>query len=160
MKTQVKHIGQILRLVLYQVSRNIAQQAAAAAFAAAGLLVISHAALHKWMKKLGPYLAELVAEMVAGSHAVFASERSAAYHRILDLRDAAPEPEPATPGRLRVRRSTLSSRRRHRAEDRPGGVAPPRRSPAFLPGDTGMSSNGSGACYPRCSSRHALARPR
>ena len=82
MNTQVKEIGQILRLVLYQVARNIGQQAAAAAFAATGLLVISHVALHKWMKKLGPYLSELVAQMVVDSHAVFAPERWAGYEVI------------------------------------------------------------------------------
>jgi len=72
---KVTSIGQILRLVLYQVARNIGQQPAAAAFAAAGLLTISHVALHKWMKKLGAYLAELVAVMVAETHASFAPTR-------------------------------------------------------------------------------------
>lgn len=76
---KVTDIGQILRLVLYQVGRNIGQQPAAAAFAAAGLLEISHVALHKWMKKLGPYLAELVATMVSSGHASFAPERWASY---------------------------------------------------------------------------------
>lgn len=79
---KVTHIGQILRLVLYQVGRNIGQQPAAAAFAAAGLLVISHVALHKWMKKLGPYLAELVAAMVADAHGLFVPERWAGYELI------------------------------------------------------------------------------
>jgi hypothetical protein len=79
MGTVVTDIGQILRLVLYQVGRNVGLQTAAAAFAAAGLLEISSVALHKWMKKLGPYLAELVAAMVSGSHGVFAAERWAGY---------------------------------------------------------------------------------
>jgi len=79
MGTVVTDIGQILRLVLYQVGRNVGLQTAAAAFAAAGLLEISSVALHKWMKKLGPYLAELVAAMVSGSHSVFAAERWAGY---------------------------------------------------------------------------------
>lgn len=76
---KVTDIAQILRLVLYQVSRNIGQQPAAAAFAAAGLLAISHVALHQWMKKLGAYLAELVAAMVAAEHAAFVPERWAGY---------------------------------------------------------------------------------
>jgi hypothetical protein len=80
---KVTCIGQILRLVLYQVSRNIGQQPAAAAFAAAGLLAISHVALHKWMKKLGDYLAELVAVMVARAHAEFLPARWAGYELIL-----------------------------------------------------------------------------
>jgi hypothetical protein len=79
---KVTHIGQILRLVLYQVSRNIGQQPAAAAFAAAGLLEISHVALHKWMKKLGAYLAELVAAMVVAEHAGFVPERWAGYELV------------------------------------------------------------------------------
>ena len=79
---KVTDIGQILRLVLYQVGRNIGQQPAAAAFGAAGLLDISHVALHKWMKKLGPYLAELVSAMVASEHASFAPERWAGYELV------------------------------------------------------------------------------
>jgi len=79
---KVTDIGQVLRLVLYQVARNVGQQTAAAAFAAAGLLVISHVALHKWMKRLGPYLGELVASMVGGAHAAFAPERWAGYELI------------------------------------------------------------------------------
>jgi len=79
---KVTAIGQILRLVLYQVARNIGQQPAAAAFAAAGLLTISHVALHKWMKKLSAYLAELVEVMVAREHAAFAAERWAGYELV------------------------------------------------------------------------------
>lgn len=79
---KVTGIGQILRLVLYQVARNIGQQPAAAAFAAAGLLTISHVALHKWMKKLSAYLAELVEVMVARAHVAFAPERWAGYELV------------------------------------------------------------------------------
>lgn len=79
---KVTGIGQILRLVLYQVARNIGQQPAAAAFAAAGLLTISHVALHKWMKKLSAYLAELVEVMVAREHVSFAPERWAGYELV------------------------------------------------------------------------------
>ena len=79
---KVTDIGQILRLVLYQVGRNIGQQPAAAAFAAAGLLVMSHVALHKWMKKLGAYLAEIVAAMVTEAHAAFVPERWAGYELV------------------------------------------------------------------------------
>jgi hypothetical protein len=81
--SKVTSIGSILRLVLYQVARNIGQQPAAAAFAAAGLLAISHVALHKWMKRLGGYLAELVGAMVAESHGAFVAERCAGYEVIL-----------------------------------------------------------------------------
>lgn len=80
---KVTSIGSILRLVLYQVARNIGQQPAAAAFAAAGLLSISHVALHKWMKRLGGYLAELVAVMVSESHGAFVAERCGGYEVIV-----------------------------------------------------------------------------
>jgi hypothetical protein len=82
MNTKVTEIGQVLRLVLYQVARNVGQQAATAAFAAAGLLTISHVALHLWMKKLGAYLAELVAAMVSEGHETFAPERWAGYELV------------------------------------------------------------------------------
>jgi hypothetical protein len=42
---KVTDIGQVPRLALYQVARNVGQQTAAAAFAAAGLLATSHVAL-------------------------------------------------------------------------------------------------------------------
>jgi hypothetical protein len=79
---KVTDIGQVPRLALYQVARNVGQQTAAAAFAAAGLLATSHVALHKWMKRLGPYLAELVASMVGAAGAAFAPQRWAGYELI------------------------------------------------------------------------------
>ena len=53
---KVKDIGQILRLVLYRVAANTGLEAATAAFAAAGILTLSFVMLHKWTKRLGPYL--------------------------------------------------------------------------------------------------------
>lgn len=79
MNTKVTDIGQVLRLVFYQVALNIGLQTAAAAFAAGRLLDVSHVALHYWMKKLGPYLAELLGRLVGDSHAMFAPERWAGY---------------------------------------------------------------------------------
>ena len=79
---KVTDIGQVLRLVLYLVARNVGQQPATAAFAAAGLIVMSHVALHKWMKRIGPYLAELVARMVTGQHAAFAPEHCGGYELV------------------------------------------------------------------------------
>lgn len=75
MGTKVKDIGPVLRLVLYQVARNTALLSATAAFSAADIVSLSAVALHKWMKKLGGYLGQLVAAMVAESHAMFAPER-------------------------------------------------------------------------------------
>src|SRR5208283_1473151 len=79
---KVTDIGQVLRLVLYLVARNVGQQPATAAFAAAGLIVMSHVALHKWVKRIGPYLAELVARMVTGQHAAFAPEHCGGYELV------------------------------------------------------------------------------
>lgn len=79
---KVKDISEIVRMVLYQVATNSGLESATAAFAAVGLLTISYVALHKWMKKIGPYLQELVARMVSEEHAVFAPERWAGYEVI------------------------------------------------------------------------------
>lgn len=81
--SKVKTIGEILRLVFYQVASNTGLEVTTAVFAAAGILSISYVALHKWMKKLGPYLRELLAQMVATEHAVFAPERWAGYEIVV-----------------------------------------------------------------------------
>lgn len=82
MGTKVTDINQVLRLVLYQVATHSGLELATAAFAGAGLLAISFVALHKWMKKLGPYLARLVEAMVSDEHELFAPERWAGYELI------------------------------------------------------------------------------
>ena len=68
---KVRDIGDILRLVFHHVGSNVGLVAATAAFAAAKMLTLSAPALHKWMRKLGPYLAELVARMVYEDHKQF-----------------------------------------------------------------------------------------
>lgn len=73
LKTKVTDIGVLLRLVFHQVANNTALLTATAAFAAAGLLELSAVAMHKWMIKLGPYLADLTARMVR-DEAAFAPE--------------------------------------------------------------------------------------
>jgi hypothetical protein len=83
LKAKVKDISEILRLVLYQVATNSGLEQTVASFAAVGLLAISFVALHKWLKKIGPYLEQLVARMVAQEHAVFAPERWAGYELIV-----------------------------------------------------------------------------
>jgi hypothetical protein len=80
--TKVTDISQVLRLVFYQVGSNCGLELATAAFAAAGILAISFVALHKWMKKLGPYLQHLLAQMVVAEHGIFAAERWAGYEVI------------------------------------------------------------------------------
>ena len=83
MGTKVTDIGDVLRLVFYMVNMNTSLVTASATFAAAGLLALSAVALHKWMRRLGPYLAELLAQMVAKEHAHFAPERWAGYVPVL-----------------------------------------------------------------------------
>jgi Transposase DDE domain len=78
LKTKVTDIGPLLRLVFYHVACNAALMTATAAFDAGGLLDLSGVALHKWMIKLGPYLADLTARMIS-KEAIFASERWAGY---------------------------------------------------------------------------------
>ena len=70
---KVEDIEPVLRLVLYQAGTSDSLRATVARAAALGLLAISHVALHKWMKKLGPYLVALLNRMVAT--AAFAPEK-------------------------------------------------------------------------------------
>ena len=70
---KVNDIEPVLRLVLYQAGASDSLRATVARAAALGLLAISHVALHKWMKKLGGYLAALLRRMVAT--AAFAPEK-------------------------------------------------------------------------------------
>jgi hypothetical protein len=79
---KVKDVGDILRLVLYMVATNSALVVATATFAAGQLLTISAVSLHQWMRKLGPYLAALVARMVGEEHAALTPERWAGYEVI------------------------------------------------------------------------------
>lgn len=61
---KVDDIEPVLRLVLYQAGASDSLRATVARAAAIGLLAISHVALHKWMKKIGGYLAALVSRML------------------------------------------------------------------------------------------------
>lgn len=83
MGTKVTEISAVLRLVLYMVATNSALLVASSAFAAGGLLTLSSVSLHKWMRRLGPYLGELVARMVSHEQAKFAPERWAGYVPVL-----------------------------------------------------------------------------
>src|SRR5512133_3372030 len=70
---KVGDIEPILRLVLYLAGTSDSLRATVARAAALGLLAISHVALHKWMKKVGAYLAALLSRMV--ETASFAPEK-------------------------------------------------------------------------------------
>jgi hypothetical protein len=92
---KVHDISVILRLVLFHVAANVALIGATAAFAAAGVVTLSSVALHKWMRRLGPYLADLVARM-AGASALFAPQRWAGY--VVMLADASTVSRPGATG--------------------------------------------------------------
>src|SRR5215213_1601167 len=63
MKTKITDIRDLLRLVLHYVAGSSLRMTAALA-AAADVVVLTSVAIHKWMKKLGPYLAALLQRML------------------------------------------------------------------------------------------------
>ena len=71
-------IEEPLRLVLHHAGNGVSLKVTTAAAAAAGLTDISHVALHKWMIKIGPYLADLCGRM-AGDNTAFSPDRWAGY---------------------------------------------------------------------------------
>lgn len=75
---KVSDIGQILRMVFYHVATNSSLRTTTAMASAAQMVTISAVALHKWMRKIGPYISELL-EIVANSKQLFAPERWAGY---------------------------------------------------------------------------------
>jgi hypothetical protein len=86
-RPQPAHIGakvidieQALRLVLHYVSGSSLRLTAAIG-AAIDVITISSVALHKWMKRIGPYLAILLSRMVDG--AAFAPEKWAGFDVIV-----------------------------------------------------------------------------
>src|SRR3972149_943479 len=70
---KIKDVAEILRLVFHHTGMNNSLRLTTAASAAAGLVEISFVALHKWMRRLGPYLATLLQRMVGT--AAFAPEK-------------------------------------------------------------------------------------
>jgi rubrerythrin len=64
MKTKVRDVGVALRLVLHQAGTSSSLRATAALASATGVVSMSAVSLHQWMKKLGPYLTALLAQMV------------------------------------------------------------------------------------------------
>lgn len=63
LKTKVRDIADILRLVLMMVGHGFSLRVATATSAGVGHLAISAVALHKWMRNLGDYLMWLLAEV-------------------------------------------------------------------------------------------------
>jgi hypothetical protein len=83
MNAKVTDIAEVLRLIFFRSASNSGLQTVAAAFAASGLLDISHVGLHYWEKNLGSYLSTLLGQLVGSSLAQFAPERWAGYEIIL-----------------------------------------------------------------------------
>lgn len=78
MGTKIKDVEDPLRLVLHHAGTGASLKVTTAAAAAAGIVDISHVALHKWMVKIGPYLADLCSHM-AYDNTVFSADRWAGY---------------------------------------------------------------------------------
>lgn len=81
---KIRSVEVLLRLILFHVALSVSLKVSCAAAAAAGVVDISAVALHLRMRKAGPYLGALVAEMT-GTRERFAPERWAGYEiRVLD----------------------------------------------------------------------------
>ena len=64
MKTKIRDIGVVLRLVFHQAGTSSSLRSTVALAAATAVVSMSAVSLHQWMKKLGPYLTTLLAQMV------------------------------------------------------------------------------------------------
>jgi Transposase DDE domain len=94
MGTKIQDIGDILRIVLYQAGTSSSLRATAALAAATGVVTLSSVALHKWMRKLGPYLTVLLSRMVSTTS--FSPEKWGGLHVIAG--DATTVQRPASKG--------------------------------------------------------------
>jgi len=79
---KVTDVAVPLRLVLFHVGTNTSLKTTAAIAYAAGVIDISSVALHKWVRKLGPYMASLLAAS-SKTASTFAAERWAGYDIII-----------------------------------------------------------------------------
>jgi len=75
---KITDISQILRLVFFHVATNSSLQTTTATAHASKMITISAVALHKWMRKIGSYMSELL-ELVTPTKDVFAPQRWAGY---------------------------------------------------------------------------------
>ena len=75
---KVRDVAVLLRLVFFHVGANASLATTTAVAAAANIVTMSHVALHKWMSKLGPYLAALLGAMTDSARQ-FAAEKWAGY---------------------------------------------------------------------------------
>ena len=79
---KITDISVPLRMVLFHVGTNTSLKTTTAMAYAAGLVDMSSVGLHKWMRKLGPYLAALLAAKT-DVHATFKAEEWAGYDIII-----------------------------------------------------------------------------
>lgn len=78
---KIRDASALLRMILHHVTTGASLQTTTGLAAALGLATISGAALHKWMRKCGPWLAALLAGMVESAE-TFAAARWAGYEVI------------------------------------------------------------------------------
>lgn len=79
---KVRDLSIPLRLVLFHVGTNTSLRSTTAMAAAAGLIDMSAVALHKWMRKMGAFLAALLAVVVDGARG-FAAQLWAGYEILI-----------------------------------------------------------------------------
>lgn len=75
---KIRDHAALLRMILHHATSGASLETTTALAAALDLATISGAALHKWMQKCGPWIAAILAEMVAAASA-FSIERWAGY---------------------------------------------------------------------------------
>jgi Transposase DDE domain len=80
--SKVDDVSVPLRLVLFHVGTNTSLKTTTAMAAAAGLIDLSAVALHKWMRKMGGFLAALLA-VITDAAKSFAAERWAGYESLI-----------------------------------------------------------------------------
>lgn len=117
---KITDIEQILKLVLHHVS-GASLRLTTAVGAAAGVVKITAVALHKWMKKLGPYLSALLQRML--DSAAYAPKRWAGFDLIVS--DATTVQRPGSKGttarvHYALRLADLSSRHIEVTDDKGG----------------------------------------
>jgi hypothetical protein len=79
---KVTDVSTVLRMVLFHVAANVSLATTTAMAAAAGLMTLSAVALHKWMRRFGPFLAAMLAAMTESARQ-FAAERWRGYQILI-----------------------------------------------------------------------------
>lgn len=92
---KVHDIEPVLRLILHRAGLEASLRTTTGEAAAADVITLSSVALHKWERKLGPYLAELTAQLCEAP-TTFAAGRWSGYD-VLDV-DATTVSRPGAPG--------------------------------------------------------------